>query len=185
MSELQFTDGNIILSGNLIDAILLNLSIDVTAKYDEVSSDSFSGSIKRPIGFSDARITATVELITDRNKSCYERLAEINTLFKTKKDGKIQEYKVSNKHINARGIRTVMFDNLTSSETDTDDILSVGLSFIEYHQSAIKSEQENVKKNKSTSVLRNKIDNIIDTVDDVVDKIVDEIVDKLDPRKKF
>lgn len=134
MALLTIGDGIVTLGSTVIDAVLISCNLSTSVRYDAATKDSKSSSVKRPIGFNDSEITIEFALLTDDKVNCYARLAAINKLFKARENGVAKVYNINNKHLFARGVRSVLFDKITSSESNTDDVIKVNLTFTEHTQ---------------------------------------------------
>jgi hypothetical protein len=140
---LSFSDGVIKLDGAEIEGIVKSVSVSADVKLDEQKVDGLSGTKKVPVGWSDADITVTLELLTDDAATCYERLQELNRLFKSTESAASpkKKFEIANRHTAARGVRSVVFSKLDSSETSDDDVIAVTLQFIEYEPAVVPSEK--------------------------------------------
>jgi len=148
---LSFEYGEIRLSGTLLPGILKNLSVRGQVRFDEAEQDGLSGKVKVPMGWEDADITITVELLSDEKSNCYDKLAELNASFKGADNGaNPMVYSVSNGHLTARDIDQVVFNGLESQETDEDDVMLAVLSFVEHIPVATKSEERVVASDQVT-----------------------------------
>ena len=146
---LTFEDGLVTLGKELLPGILVGQSIRGAVRYDESSSDQMSGKKKVAMGWEDATITLTLDLLCDNEGDCYKKLTIINRIFKAAAKDKTapQIYTVTGAHMRARGIGRVVFDALESGETDCEDTIQVTLTFTEHLPAVVKREkQANAKK---------------------------------------
>lgn len=146
--KLTFEDGLVTLGTDLIPGILVEQRVGCSVRYDEAKHDGMSGKKKVVKGWNDADISLTLDLLTD-DTTCYDKLKIINNLFR----GKTTTPKVltvTNQHVNARGIKTVVFDGLESYETDQDDVIQTVLSFTEHNPPVVKREQHATAAKKVT-----------------------------------
>jgi hypothetical protein len=143
MSEyLSFEHGIVTLGETTVPGILKSQSIKGSVRFDEAEQDGLSGKTKIPMGFEDSDINLVVELLTDTDSDCYEKLSALNSLFKTiDEQNNPVIYKVLNPHIAARGIRQVVFSGLESSESDENDIILANISFTEHEPAVLKVEK--------------------------------------------
>jgi hypothetical protein len=123
-----------------VDGILRSLTVAGEVTFGEEKRDGLSGTVKVPMGWSDSDISCVLELITDNDRTCYERLTEINAVFRAREQKPII-YDVSNRHLSARGIRRVVFSKLDSAESSDDDVITVTLSFVEYEPAVVRAEK--------------------------------------------
>ena len=141
MALLTITDGNISLNGESIPGLLSTVSVNTSIRFDEQDIDGKSSKKKVPLGWSDADITIQLELLTDdEGSTCYDKLAELDGIFRSKDKKKVKVFDIDNRHLNARNVRKVVFSNLESSESNNEDIIYASLSFIEYEPAVVKTE---------------------------------------------
>ena len=140
MSTLTFADGLVKLDNATLDMILTGLSVNGEVIFDDQPRDGLSGTVKVPMGWSDSDVVASADLITDEAATCYERLAKLNSVFRAR-DTAPKRFDIVNRHTAARGIRQVVFNSFSSSETDADDVIAVTLGFLEYQPSVVPAEK--------------------------------------------
>ncbi|MFH2064990.1 MAG: hypothetical protein ABIK15_07325 [Pseudomonadota bacterium] len=141
--RLRFEDGQVSLGGKIIPGILMNQSVRGQVRFDKTEQEGAgSGKVKVAMGWEDADVCLQVDLLTDDDGTCYEKLTDLNAVF-VGADNKArpQVYTVVNPHLMARGIRQVVFSGLDSSETDTEDIISCNLAFTEEKPAIVESEK--------------------------------------------
>ncbi|HEU6436036.1 MAG TPA: hypothetical protein VE028_01120 [Nitratidesulfovibrio sp.] len=146
MSMLTFEDGVVRLGGVALPGILRAQRVACAVRFDEQKVDGVSGKRKTPLGWEDAEITLTLDLLTDDDATCYDRLETINGAFRgtdSRTNPKVLE--VANRHLLARGIRRVVFSRLESEETDADDTLRATLAFVEHVPPIVRVEQAGAK----------------------------------------
>lgn len=140
---LTFDHGRVALGDQEINGILKNQSIRGAVRFDEAEQDGVSGKVKTPLGWEDADITLTMELLTDEIGDCYDKLTGLNALFAGHDNGgNPQVYDLVNAHAIARGIHQVVFAGLDSSESDADDVISVSLHFMEHNPPIVRVEEQ-------------------------------------------
>lgn len=147
MGLLTFEDGIVTLDGVELKGLLQSSKVKTSVRFDEAKVDGASGSKKTPAGFEDSEISITMLLLTDEDSDCYEKLEELNNIFKgIDKNTNPKIFTVTNRHLLARGVREVVFANLESSENSTSDEISVSLQFTEHNPPVIKMEQAKAKQ---------------------------------------
>ncbi|MDT3693144.1 MAG: hypothetical protein ROM03_01935 [Mucispirillum sp.] len=152
MPLLTISDDKILLNGNNIPGLLSTVSVNTSIRFDDQDIDGKSSKKKVPLGWSDADITIQLELITDdEGSSCYEKLAELDSIFRSKDKNKVKVFDIDNRHLNARNVRRVVFSNLESSENNMEDIIYASLSFIEYEPAITKTETVQTKSTLSST----------------------------------
>lgn len=141
-----FEDGRITLGGQVVPGILQDLRVACRVRFDEHKSDNLSGKSKIPTGYEDADISATVILLTDDESDCYEKAAELAGLFKDT-DPKVnpQVFTVVNKHIQARGVKQVVFTSLDTTENSRLDDIRATLKFVEHLPPIVRPEKAEAK----------------------------------------
>lgn len=139
---LSWGDGEVRLGGELLPGSFLDMNIRGEVRFDESQQDSQSGRHKTPLGYQDADITLTLELLCDADGDCYSKLKQLNKVFKSDRRANPKVYAVANRHCAARGIRNVVFSELSSFESDQDDVITATLSFVEHLPPVIKRERQ-------------------------------------------
>ncbi|MBF0454946.1 MAG: hypothetical protein HQL72_09070 [Magnetococcales bacterium] len=148
---LTFEDGQVQLGDRLIPGILVRQSVRGSVRFDEAEQDGLSGTVKIPMGWEDADIALTVDLLTDKT-TCYEKLAILTTLFKgADSKGNPLVLSVANVHCLARGIRQVVFSGLDSEESDRDDVIQTTLRFVEHVPAVTRVEERAIAGGDSST----------------------------------
>ncbi|MDH3975534.1 MAG: hypothetical protein OEV42_14750 [Deltaproteobacteria bacterium] len=155
MPEISFDDGIVKLSGIELPGILKRLSIRGRVQFDMAEADGASGKIKKFMGWDDSDISLTIELLTDEESDCYDKLLQINGLFKLTDNNTANPvlYTVTNRHCLAREINTVYFAGLNSDESDSDDVIVCMLNFIEDDPPVVPLEKQVIAAPDSTPVV--------------------------------
>ena len=138
---LSIDHGQVKLGGQLVPGIFLSMDISGAVRFDTAEVDNLSGKKKIPMGWEDSLISIELSLTTDELSTCYEKLAEINSIFKgldNKSNPKI--YNIINAHVVARGVDQVVFKGLRSRETNENDLITVALEFDEHNPPTIPPE---------------------------------------------
>ena len=152
---LSFDDGKVSLGGPELDGLLQQQSIRGFVRFDEAEQDGLSGKVKVPMGWEDADITLTLLLETDSETDCYDRLDELDGLFKGQDNGGNPKIlTVLNRHCQARHINKVVFAGLDSRETNKDDAIVVTLSFVEHRPAVVTAEERAVASGKAAPSVR-------------------------------
>lgn len=146
MKLLTFEDGIIRLGGDELPGILAELRVDGKVRFDQKKVDGQSGKKKTPQGFEDTDIAAVLVLTTDEDSDCYEKLETLSGMFK-KVDGKAnpQVLAIANRHLQARGVRQVVFSRLESGENDQNDEIRATLGFVEHNPPIVRTEKAQAK----------------------------------------
>lgn len=139
---LTFDDGRIKLGPDYIDGILKSLMVRGAVRFDKAEQDNVSGTTKTPMGWEDADIILIVELLSDEEMTCYDRLSNLDDIFKGYDNGgNPKVYDITNSHLNARSINEVVFSGLETSETDEEDVILATLSFTENNPPIVEVEK--------------------------------------------
>lgn len=138
---LTWEDGEVKLGKDLLPGVFLDISIRGAVRFDQSHKDSQSGKAKVPLGFEDADITITMDLLCDELGNCYSKLETINKVFRADSKANPKVYSVVNRHCNARGINKVLFSGFDSFESEREDVITVTLSFLEHLPAVIRREK--------------------------------------------
>lgn len=150
---LSFADGVVKVGTEELPGVLVAQSIRCAVRYDQSRPDSMSGRNKLALGWEDATVLLTLDLLTDKTSDCYEKLEKINKIFKgaDRKKATPTIYTVVGRHLRARGINRVVFDSLDSTEDDQQDVIQVTLAFVEHLPPVLKREKRANATKASTS----------------------------------
>lgn len=144
MALLSWEDGLVSIDGQQLPGLLVDQAVDCRVRFDEQKVDGASGKKRTPMGWEDAEVTLTLELLTDEGdegQDCYDKLEAINAIFRghdARANPKL--YQVDNRHLQARGLGELIFSQLSSYETDRDDAMMATLSFVENNPPVVKTE---------------------------------------------
>lgn len=139
---LTFDDGEVRLGNSLLPGILVSQTIRGAVRFDEAEADGLSGTVKTPLGWNDADVVLTLDLICDDQSDCYDKLTAINQMFKGADNGANPKiYTVTSRHLRARGIDQLVFSGLDSAEDDQSDVLQATLSFVEHVPAIVRQEK--------------------------------------------
>lgn len=146
MKILTFEDGIIRLGGDELPGILAELRVDGKVRFDQKKVDGQSGKKKTPQGFEDADVAAVLTLTTDEATDCYEKLEQLSGMFrKVDKKANPQVLSIANRHLQARGVRQVVFSRLESSENEQLDEIRATLGFVEHNPPIVRTEKAQAK----------------------------------------
>ncbi len=149
---LTFEHGEVKLGGKLIPGVLKSQNIGCSVRFDEAEQDGISGKVKTPLGWDDSDITLSLDLLTDDASNCYDKLAELNAVFKGHENGGNPKiYEIVNPHSIARGIHRVVFSGMDSEETSSEDVVMVSLQFSEHEPPIQKVEKQGTASAESGS----------------------------------
>lgn len=156
---ISFEHGEVFLDNVRVPGILVDLQVSGGMRLDSGNQDNMSGTVKIFMGWDDADISITMDLLCGMEEkqgkmvesTCYDKLAEINKLFKkADKNACPIIYSLTNSHTAALKIHNILFSSLSSYETDQDDVIQVRLGFTEYLPAVIKREEQANASKKTT-----------------------------------
>jgi hypothetical protein len=149
---ISFDDGVIKLNGTAIPGIFVSMTVNAGVRFDRAEKDHMSGKNKLPLGWEDADIKVSLDLICEYveeygqevESTCYMKLSVIDDLFKNseKKKADPKIYDIASSHLDARGIKRVVFSGLESIEDDQSDVIRVTLAFSEHLPVVAKREKQ-------------------------------------------
>ncbi len=141
-----FEDGIITLGGKELPGIMTDIRVSGSVRFDEQKLDGQSGKNKTPQGYEDCEISASLDLLTDSESTCYEKLEELNAIFRNIDDkANPVVCTAASRHLQARGIRQIVFSRLDSVESDADDYVRVSVSFVEHNPPIVRTEKDQAK----------------------------------------
>lgn len=139
---LSFEDGEVRIGDQLLPGLLVSQRVNAGVRFDKAERDHMSGKNKIPLGWEDADIQITMDLLCDEAGTCYDKLTAINSLFKGAKGASPKIFQVTNRHLRARGVSKVVFSGLESNEDDQTDVIRVSLTFSEHLPAVVKREKQ-------------------------------------------
>lgn len=147
-----FDDEFVKINGIMLDGIFKSLEVSGGALVEEVEVEGKGKKPKQATGYEDCKITIDLTLYDDEKKTKFDKLTDIQNLFRKKGQVKPNVYDIVNEHITNRGIGKVIFKDLSSRETNKKDELQVSLNFLEYEEIKIKaSTSKATSKNTGAS----------------------------------
>ena len=147
---LSFDDGLVKLGDTTLPGIYRRSDVRGQVTYDEAEQDGLSGKVKTPTGWEDADARIVLDLLSDDDSTCYDKLQEIHEIFTgVDSGGNPVVLGVQNSHLLARGINEVVFDGLSSRDTDRNDIVQATLTFKEHKPATQISETRAVAKQQA------------------------------------
>jgi hypothetical protein len=127
------------------------MTIRGAVRFDKAEQDGLSGKTLTPLGWEDADIVLVLELLTDKKSTCYDKLTDLEVIFKGYDNGgNPNVYEINNSHVDARGISKVVFSGLESSETDGDDLIVATLLFAETEPAIVEVEKPVIASDQAT-----------------------------------
>eukprot|EP00828_Plagiopyla_frontata_P043835 TRINITY_DN6983_c0_g1_i2.p1 TRINITY_DN6983_c0_g1~~TRINITY_DN6983_c0_g1_i2.p1 ORF type:complete len:167 (+),score=43.12 TRINITY_DN6983_c0_g1_i2:196-696(+) len=152
---LTFDDGKVTLGSSELDGLLQQMTVRGAVRFDKAEQDGMSGKTKTPMGWDDADISLTLLLETDEQSDCYERLDDLDALFKGQDNGGNPKIlTVLNRHCQARHINQVVFSGLDSQESNRDDAILATLAFTEHRPATVAQEERVVASGKAAPAIK-------------------------------
>ena len=140
---LIFEDGEVRLGDFVVPGILRSQTVRGAVRFDDVKQEGHSGTTKKAMGWDDADISLSLDLVTDETMDCYARLESINAVFRRyDKHADPMVYTVVNRHLRARGVDQVVFAGLESTESDKEDVIACTLHFVEHNPPIVAVEKQ-------------------------------------------
>jgi len=140
---LTIEHGEVRLDNKIVPGILKEMNIAGEVRFDEAEQDAHSGKTKTPLGWKDSDISLIMQLKTDFKSNCYEKLNDLNAIFRGTDNGANPKvYDVVNAHVMARSIEQVVFSGLASGETNENDVILASLNFVEHIPPVVQKESQ-------------------------------------------
>lgn len=118
------------LEGVALPGIFRALTVGRGAVLDDRKRPNRSGSSKRPKGFEDAEIRLSMAFVGDAPyaelKACNDRFLDLD------RKGQPKVVTFLHPHVQARGIKQVIFTQLDTTEQATSSVLTAALEFVEW-----------------------------------------------------
>jgi len=125
------------LDGIELPGVILSIDGDCEVEFDDATTAGESGSKKLIKGFSDSGFTVEIIFLNDKDEngkiinSKYDKLEKLNGIFKKLQGESVKIYKITNKHINSRGVENVLIKSMSSKESVNE--FKITLNFIEHN----------------------------------------------------
>ena len=145
-------DKEIKLGSKVLPGLILTIEITGDAKIEEAKVEGTKKIPRQATGYEDYKVTISLELGDSQGKTKEQKLAELENLFHPANKSKPIPYELINKHTQLRGIKKVIFKNLSSVSDSKNDSILVSLEFTEYERIKIsvkKAGKKGKKKGKS------------------------------------
>lgn len=132
MEIITDASGAVKVGDTLLPGDFQSISIDGEVLIDEVEIEGKAKRAKQIKGYNDASVSLALKLKNDEKSTPYDKLQEIQNVFKKSGQDTPVVYDIYNRHLKVRGITKVVFKKLTSTEDNQTDILNVACEFEEY-----------------------------------------------------
>lgn len=125
-------NGIIKLGETELPGVFQSLSVNGEILIDSNNSAGNDTPRKVMRGFKDKTVSINLLILPQEDKTVYEALEELERLFYDVNSGVPKVYALINSHTAARNIAKVIFQGLSSFETNRDNALEVSLTFEEF-----------------------------------------------------
>lgn len=170
---IEFEDGVVTLDGEELPGIMTDLRVAGSVRFDEQEVDGQSGKSKTPQGFEDCAVSLGLDLLTDSETDCYEKLEALNKCFQNvDNNANPMICTAVSRHLLARGIRQVVFSKLESIEIDADDYIRASLGFVEHNPPIVRTEK-NQAKTPTASELAEQAETAAENVNPEAEKVIE------------
>jgi hypothetical protein len=125
--------GDVKLGDTLLPGVFQRMDIRTSLRMPEESASGRSGSTKLPQGWAAAEVTLDLICCSDDERSAGAKLDVISQLFgAADAHGRPRIYNLVHWHCLARGIRQVVFKELSSSDDSESDLVACSLLFVQH-----------------------------------------------------
>lgn len=132
MEIITDASGAVKVGDTLLPGDFQSLSVDGEVIIDDVEIEGKAKKAKQINGYEDSTVTLTLKLRNDESSTPYDKLQQIQNVFKKSGQNTPTVYDIYNRHLKVRGITKVIFSKLTSSENNENDTMDVSCEFEEY-----------------------------------------------------
>jgi len=115
--------GIIKIDGAPLPGYLQRLRVGANIIIDELPIQDLDGHLKLPAGFDEGNIEIILRLVGENGSSPYDLAGALQGIFRKTEQSKPQIHAISNVHVNARQISSVLIKQLETEETNEDDTL--------------------------------------------------------------
>lgn len=148
---IYFDDECMKVGGIVLPGIYKSIEVKHSAKVEEQQVEGSDSKPKQATGYEDAKINIELLLIDSSDKTKYQKLETIQSIFKKSDQEKPEVMEIISEQTSIRGIRNVIFKDLTSKEQNTKDTITVTLEFWQYVPVEITVSQNNSSGSSSSS----------------------------------
>lgn len=145
-------DKEIKLGSKVLPGLILTIEITGDAKIEEAKVEGTKKIPRQATGYEDYKVTISLELGDSQGKTKEQKLAELENLFHPANKSKPIPYELINKHTQLRGIKKVIFKNLSSVSDSKNDSILVSLEFTEYERIKISVKKAGKKAKRKASL---------------------------------
>lgn len=141
-----FDESTVKVGGIVLPGLFKSLEVKSSALVEEVEVKGKSKKPKQATGYEDTKVSLELSLEDSQNKTALSKLKIIQNLFKKPSQEKPIVYEIVNEHTAARGIKQVIFKDLSTKTQNKKSEITVSIEFWEYVPITITATK---KSNKS------------------------------------
>jgi hypothetical protein len=154
MDAVSINEGRLWIGQDEMPGIVQSVEVSSEVRTKEMSVDGGSGSANLPQGYSDAEVRIVVVLAASGGVDPEDQLRFYEQKFKATDDQVQPEtFRVIHRHINARGIREMIFKRHVSREASGSNTMTVELELVEHRPAIIKKERERRARRRAALAL--------------------------------
>lgn len=128
-----FADGSeVSIDGVVLPGIFKSIEVTTAAQIEEQEVEGSSAKPKQAIGYEDGKVNLELKLMDEEGYSKENKLQIIQNFFRQSGQNIPAVHTIINKHTALRNINQVLFKNLSTKETDANDMIVATLEFWEY-----------------------------------------------------
>lgn len=128
-----YEDGSeVSIDGVILPGLFKSLEVTTAAEIEEQEVEGSTAQPKQATGYEDGKISIELKLLDENGFSKEDKLSVIQNFFRQPGQDIPAVHTIVNKHTALRNISQVLFKNLTTKETDANDMIVATLEFWEY-----------------------------------------------------
>lgn len=148
---IYFDESTVKVGGVILPGLFKSIEIKTAAQIEEVDMEGKSSKPKQATGYEDAKINLELALEDSPDQTILEKLQIIQNLFRKPGQSKPIVYEIVNEHTAIRGIRQVVFKDMSSKSQNKKSELTVSIEFWEYVPISIVASKKNNNSSGSAS----------------------------------
>lgn len=152
-----FVDDQIIKLGSVtLPGLVLTIEIDGSATIEDAKVEGAKKIPRQATGYEDYKVNISLELGDSAEITKEQKLTQLQNLFHASNRSKPIPYELINKHTQLRGIKKVIFKNLSTVEDSKSDTIIANLEFVEYERIKIRVKDTSKSKKDKTNTKSSK-----------------------------
>lgn len=129
---IYFDESTVKVGGVVLPGLFKSIEVKTATQMEEANMEGKSSKPKQATGYEDAKINLELSLEDSPEQTALEKLKVIQNLFRKPGQGKPTVYEIVSEHTAARGIRQVIFKDISTKEQNKKSEISVSIEFWEY-----------------------------------------------------